>query len=79
MLYKHLFTPFYLSNNYICLNDLINLKGGIVMSCTTFIMLLVVFGFCQYIIFEIDYKQVIRKLVDRISKDVKIIRRDKDE
>lgn len=49
------------------------------MSCTTFIMLLVVFWFCQYIIFEINYKQVIRKLVDRISKDVKIIRRDKDE
>lgn len=49
------------------------------MSCTTFIMLLVVFGFCQYIIFEIDYKQVIRKLVVRISKDVKIIRRNKDE
>ena len=45
------------------------------MSCTTFIMLLIVFG----IIFEIDYKQIIRKLVDRISKDVKIIRRDKDE
>lgn len=49
------------------------------MSCTIFIMLLVVFGFCQYIIFEVDYKQVIRKLIDRISKDVKIIRRDKYE
>lgn len=45
------------------------------MSCTTFIMLLVVFG----IIFEIDYKRIIRKLIDRISKDVKIIRRDNDE
>ena len=49
------------------------------MSCTTFIMLLIVFGFYQYIIFEVDYKHIIRKLVDRISKDVKIIRRDKDE
>lgn len=49
------------------------------MSCTTFIMLLVVFGVFQYLIFEINYKRIIRKLIDRISKDVKIIRRDKDE
>ena len=49
------------------------------MSCITFIMLLVVFGFCQYIIFEVDYKRIIKKFIDRISKDVKIIRRDKDE
>lgn len=49
------------------------------MSCTTFIMLLVAFGFCQYIIFEVDHKRIIRKLVDRISKDVRIIRRNKDE
>lgn len=49
------------------------------MSCTTFIILLVLFGVFQYLIFEINYKQVIKKLIDHISKDVKIIRRDKDE
>ena len=45
------------------------------MSCTTFIMLLIAVG----IIFEIDYKRIIKKFIDRISKDVKIIRRDEDE
>lgn len=49
------------------------------MSCTTFIMLLLAFGFYQYIIYEINYERIIKKLIDRISKDVKIIRRDKDE
>ena len=49
------------------------------MSCTTFIILLVLFGVFHYLIFEINYKQVIKKLIDHISKDVKIIRRDKDE
>ena len=49
------------------------------MDCIKFIIVLVLFGVLQYLIFEVNYKQVVRKLIDHISKDVKIIRRDKDE
>lgn len=49
------------------------------MDCIKFIIVLVLFGVFQYLIFEVNYKQVIRKFIDRISKDVKIIRRDKNE
>ena len=49
------------------------------MSHTTFMILLAVFGFYQYVIHKINYKRIIKKLIDHISKDVKIIRREKDE
>ena len=49
------------------------------MDCIKFIIALVLFGVLQYLMFEVNYKQVIQKLIDHISKDVKIIRRDKDE
>lgn len=47
--------------------------------CIEFMILLVVFGVLQYLLFEVNYKQVIQKLMDRISKDIRIIRRNKDE
>ena len=49
------------------------------MDCIKFIIALVLFGVLQYLMFEVNYKHVIRKFIDRISKDVRIIRRNKDE
>lgn len=49
------------------------------MSCTTFMITLILFVVCVYVIEEVNFKRIMKKLIDRISKDVKIIRRDRDE